>query len=280
FDAAVAAGDAVLVPAKLDAAALRTMGDSLPPALRGLVGRATRRAAAAGAPAGTSSLGERLARVPENERHDTVLRLVQVQVAAVLGYGSPDAVEPGRAFQDLGFDSLAAVELRNALGTATGLRLPATLVFDYPNSSALAGYLLEQAGGATAATGTRDVVVAPVDDEPIAIVGMACRYPGGVSSPEDLWRLVTEGGDVIADFPADRGWDVGRLFDPTGERPDTTYTKNGGFLYDAAEFDPAFFGISPREALVMDPQQRLLLETTWEALESAGVDPGTLKGSP
>ncbi|AWS45590.1 type I polyketide synthase [Streptosporangium sp. 'caverna'] len=279
FDAALASGRPVAVPIRLDLATLRGV-EELPPLLHSLVRTVTRRrAAAARTETGGSSLAQHLAGMEEADRVLAALTTVRAHAAAVLGYPGSDAIPAGRAFRELGFDSLTAVELRNRLATEVGLRLPATLIFDYPNATALAEFITAELSGSAPAPVPMAAVAAPADDDPIVIVGMACRYPGGITTPDELWNLVAEGRDGMGLFPANRGWDVEGLYHPDPDHPGTSYAREGGFLYDAADFDPGLFGISPREGMAMDPQQRLLLESSWETLERAGVDPLGLRGS-
>lgn len=200
-----------------------------------------------------------------------LLEAVLRETAAVVGQ---DVVAPDRPFTELGITSLFAVELCARLSTLTGRALPATLVFEFPTPARLAEHL-NQAEPVARPPATTTTAAA----EPIAIIGMACRYPGGVRSPEDLWQLLVDEVDATSEFPADRGWDLTELFDDDPDRTGHTYARRGGFLHDAAEFDPVPFGITPRTALAMDPQQRLLLETALEAFERAGVDPASLRES-
>ncbi|WP_234377240.1 type I polyketide synthase [Streptomyces sp. TP-A0356] len=267
LDAALESDEALIAPLRTDLTALRTAAAAgrLPEVLHGLVPAPARRAAATGT-GEAPDLARRLTGLTEAEQERLLLDLVRRHAALTLGHDGAAAVGADQAFKDLGFDSLTSVELRNRLNAETGLRLPATLLFDHPRPTVLARHLREQIAGTTEHTAIASV--AATDDDPVVVIGMACRYPGGVASPEDLWRFVAEGGDAIGAFPADRGWDLTGL-------PDL----QAGFLYGATHFDASLFGISPREALAMDPQQRLLLESSWEVFERAGIDPLSLRGS-
>ncbi|WP_203721048.1 SDR family NAD(P)-dependent oxidoreductase, partial [Paractinoplanes brasiliensis] len=233
---------------------------------------------AAAEPLVESALAARLRPLSDADRRRALLELVQALAAAVLGHAGAGAVEARTAFRDLGFDSVTAVELRNRLATATGLSLPATLVFDYPSAEVLSGQLFGLLFGAADPVAEAAEFAAAMIDEPIVIVGMGCRYPGGADDPQQFWQVLVDGVDTVSPFPSDRGWDIGGM-DAVPELAETGYARLGGFLDDVAGFDAGFFGISPREAVAMDPQQRLLLETAWQALEDAGIDPGGLRGS-
>ncbi|MGW7368039.1 type I polyketide synthase, partial [Streptomyces sp. NPDC054841] len=233
-------------------------------------------------------------RLTEAERAERVLALVREEVSRALGLRSAQSVRPDQPLRDLGMDSVTAVELRNRIATRVGAKLPATLLFDHPTAARLTGYLLttalatdgravprtapdtQRTRAATSAESAKSAKSAP--HEPVAVVAMACRLPGGVGDPEDLWRLVAEGRDAVGPFPAGR-WDVESLYDPDPEARGKSYAREGGFLDDIESFDAGFFGITPKEAAAMDPQQRLLLETAWEALERAGIVPAGLAGS-
>jgi acyl transferase domain-containing protein/SAM-dependent methyltransferase/acyl carrier protein len=234
---------------------------------------------AVGSPATGASTPSPRALTSSAGRED-LAALVRQQVAGVLGLDPKRPLPPERGFADMGMDSLMAVELKERLQDVVGQLLPATLAFNYPNVQTLTDHLWELVG--KSALGEEAAVPEPTasvhTDEPIAIIGMACRFPGEADSPEAYWRLLRDGVDAISEIPADR-WDVEALYDPDPEAPGKMYVRMGGFLRDVDGFEPQFFGISPREAESMDPQQRLLLEVGWEALEHAGVDPEGLRNT-
>ncbi|MEU6075147.1 type I polyketide synthase [Micromonospora sp. NPDC047074] len=274
---AVADDETHLVVADVDWDRVAGAGREPDPLIRGLL-TAALTDAPGDAPA-ESALRRRLTGLPEAEQLHVLRDLVRAQVAAVLGHGSADRVPPERAFRDLGFTSLAAVELRNRLDAATGLALPATLAFDHPNPTALAAHLRAELLGTDAPPAAPTATVRPADDDPVVIVGMGCRFPAGAQSPDRFWDLLASGTDAMSAFPTDRHWDLDALLHPDATRPGSSYVSAGAFLDDAGGFDAEFFGISPREAVAMDPQQRLLLEVSWEAVESAGIDPSGLHGA-
>ncbi|CAM5291061.1 hypothetical protein SANTM175S_03558 [Streptomyces antimycoticus] len=214
------------------------------------------------------------------EQRRVLFDLVHAHVAAALRSESPRTLDAESSFLDLGLDSLAAVNLHHGLVAATGLTLDVSLAYDYPTPSELVEDRLHRKIFPVAGDDTAPARAVVGSDDPIAIVGMSCRFPGGVNSPEDLWKVVSEGVDAaVTPFPTDRGWDLEALYSPDPDQPGTSYATEGGFIHDAPEFDAEFFGISPREALAMDPQQRLLLETSWEVFERAGIDVTKLRGS-
>ena len=240
----------------------------------------------------------------EREVRAWIEQIVLQQVASIRGDGELDEALLDKAFRDVGFDSLAAVELRNGLTSETGLRLPVTLIFDYPTPRHVIDLIVasfakgdsekspqslpdpsgtENPQVVVAAPKSCNMPVSPVvpgpNDDPIVVVSMGCRLPGGVRDLDSFWQMLAEGRDVVGDFPDNRGWEIDALYDPKPGIPGKTYTRSGAFLYDADEFDPSLFGIGEYEALAMDPQQRLLLEVAWETIERAGLDASVLRGS-
>jgi acyl transferase domain-containing protein/acyl carrier protein len=229
--------------------------------------------------AGKAWLADRLRACPPEARGEQLRDALLEQVRQVLGLKSADQTMTTRPLRELGFDSLMAVELRDALARSLGVSLPATLVFDHPTIEDLVGYLLGQLGSLEAPAAAPRQTPSEYRDEPIAIIGMGCRFPGGGSDPASLWEFLLAAGDAISEVPPER-WKNEDYYDPSPDAPGKTYSRWGGFLRGVEDFDAEFFGIAPREALAMDPQQRLLLEVSFEAIEQAGLSLERLHGSP
>ncbi|MFJ2847520.1 type I polyketide synthase [Streptomyces sp. SID4946] len=232
-------------------------------------------------------LKQQLAGMSPEEQLELILGLVRNEVVAAQGGGDARSIAGTAPFRSLGIVREKAAVLVDRLTVATGVPLSVTALFDFPDSAALARHLLaeltEQPGAAAPLHRARATVRPPSRaigyDDPIAVVGMACRFGGGISSPEQLWQVLEEGSDVVTGFPTDREWDLDNLYHPDPDHQGTSYTRAGAFLQDVAGFDADFFGISPREALAMDPQQRILLEVAWEAVERSGIAPHSLRES-
>ncbi|MGC3003540.1 SDR family NAD(P)-dependent oxidoreductase, partial [Streptomyces sp. G35A] len=275
LDAALASQPGHLVPVRLGSAALRRGQDEVPAVLRDMARPRLRRANIGEAPSG---LRGRLAAMTPDQRREALTLLVRSAAAGVLGLQDEGAVTTQQVLRDLGLDSLMAVEMRRRIAQETEVSLPATLAFDHPTPAAMAAFLLERMDLSQPVRPARNRVRAEdEDDDPIAIVSMACRLPGGVGGPEEFWRLLSSGGDAIEGFPS--RWDEWDVYDPDPEAVGKSYAREGGFLRDVEGFDAGFFGIPAREARAMDPQQRVVLEASWEALERAGIRPETLENS-
>ncbi|MEZ4271524.1 MAG: SDR family oxidoreductase [Myxococcota bacterium] len=227
---------------------------------------------------GTQTWNERLQPLSVNERLAVIQKALQAEAAKVLGLTDATAIDVQQPLREMGLDSLMAVELRNALGQWLGTLPPVTVVFDYPTIARLSQYILEDLS-----LDTSPPVQAPravtASTEPVAIVGMGCRFPNGANTLERFWTLLEKGDNAVVEVPSSR-WDIDAFYDPDPNAPGKMVTRWGGFLDDVDQFDCRFFGVSPREAAGMDPQQRLLLETSWEALEQAGITTSQLLDHP
>ncbi|CZS96970.1 uncharacterized protein RAG0_06078 [Rhynchosporium agropyri] len=218
--------------------------------------------------------------VPRSLTRSSIERLVWREILSVCEVSVAINYNPAQSFEKLGMNSLKSIQLRDRLAAVTGLEsLPTTLVFDYSTASLLVEHLSQLLFGAPhSLPKTKTPSTQKTKEDPIAIISMSCKYPGGIESPEDLWKVLIEGRDVMSDFPIDRGWPT-EIYDSDPDAIGKTTVTRGGFLHDQAEFDAGLFGIHPIDAKVMDPQQRLLLESTWHLFERARIAPDSVRGS-